>query len=368
MRLLPFLAALALAACTTRLDLGNGCETDLQFCARQGKDCGTWTGPDDCGRARTVACGTCTLPQQCGARGRANVCGFVGIAWQSGAGTADPDAFARWRGQPVEVLSAWGDITSWAAIEDVGALAAAGPGAGRNVSYAQALMPSTEGDLFACAAGQYTGHFSLSAQSLARRLAEGSWGKAYLRLGWQDNEACRWCPKSAAEDEAWKSCFQDAWRAFKAVSPDFVVLWDMNRRIPGDVTRLWPGDAYVDVVAVDFYDMAPGLADQRRWDADFASLDGQGPRGLGAWVDFARRHGKKLALPEWGISSLDPSGGGDDSFFVEKLYDFFWRHADDLEYEALFNLQGRNYQLFPISDLDGNPNAGNRYLLLWSPR
>ena len=33
-----------------------------------------------------------------------------------------------------------------------------------------------------------------------------------------------------------------------------------------------------------------------------------GPRGLGSWVRFARQHGKKLALPEWGLSALDGSG------------------------------------------------------------
>jgi sulfatase modifying factor 1 len=55
-----------------------GCtpETAGQFCARYGKNCSTFSGPDNCGVRRTnVACGTCTLPQTCAGAGTAGVCG-----------------------------------------------------------------------------------------------------------------------------------------------------------------------------------------------------------------------------------------------------------------------------------------------------
>jgi hypothetical protein len=55
-----------------------GCtpETAAQFCARYGKNCSTFSGPDNCGVRRTnVACGSCTLPQTCGGAGNAGVCG-----------------------------------------------------------------------------------------------------------------------------------------------------------------------------------------------------------------------------------------------------------------------------------------------------
>ncbi|WP_157370521.1 hypothetical protein [Vulgatibacter incomptus] len=41
-------------------------ESDEAFCARLGKDCGDVTGDDNCGDARTVACGTCQDGQICG--------------------------------------------------------------------------------------------------------------------------------------------------------------------------------------------------------------------------------------------------------------------------------------------------------------
>jgi hypothetical protein len=53
-------------------------ETDAAFCTRLGKECGTWTGTDNCGVARTDAvCATCVLPKTCGAVA-ANACGCVG--------------------------------------------------------------------------------------------------------------------------------------------------------------------------------------------------------------------------------------------------------------------------------------------------
>jgi hypothetical protein len=53
-------------------------ESDPTFCSRLGKNCGTVSGTDNCGAARTVSsCGTCTAPDTCGGAGTANVCGFA---------------------------------------------------------------------------------------------------------------------------------------------------------------------------------------------------------------------------------------------------------------------------------------------------
>jgi len=56
---------------------GGACtpETDAAFCARLAATCGTLTGVDNCGAARSATCGSCTAPQTCGGGGTANVCG-----------------------------------------------------------------------------------------------------------------------------------------------------------------------------------------------------------------------------------------------------------------------------------------------------
>jgi peptidoglycan/xylan/chitin deacetylase (PgdA/CDA1 family) len=57
----------ALATCTP--------ESDTTFCSRLGKNCGVVSQTDNCGVGRAVDCGTCTLPATCGGAGTANVCG-----------------------------------------------------------------------------------------------------------------------------------------------------------------------------------------------------------------------------------------------------------------------------------------------------
>jgi hypothetical protein len=66
------------------------------------------------------------------------------------------------------------------------------------------------------------------------------------------------------------------------------------------VADAYPGDDMVDIVGVDFYDMYPAYPDRAAWDAGFRSTQNGGPRGLGTWLEFAKAHGKRLSVPEWG--------------------------------------------------------------------
>lgn len=50
-------------------------ETNLAFCQRMGASCGTVSGNDNCGVARSVNCGTCTGSNTCGGGGLPNTCG-----------------------------------------------------------------------------------------------------------------------------------------------------------------------------------------------------------------------------------------------------------------------------------------------------
>ncbi len=69
------LLLLPLAACEVN-DRTCTPETDAVFCSRSHKDCGRFTGTDNCGEPRTVAsCGECTRGKTCGGGGALNVCG-----------------------------------------------------------------------------------------------------------------------------------------------------------------------------------------------------------------------------------------------------------------------------------------------------
>jgi ricin-type beta-trefoil lectin protein/polysaccharide lyase-like protein len=72
-----------------RLSVLSSCtpESNGSFCSRLGKNCGTVSGTDNCGNARTVSCGACTAPDTCGGGGTANVCGSAGTVTFQNTGT-----------------------------------------------------------------------------------------------------------------------------------------------------------------------------------------------------------------------------------------------------------------------------------------
>src|SRR5206468_287271 len=76
---------------------GCAAESDAAFCARNGKNCGSYTGTDNCGAARTANCGsTCGgSGATCGGGGNPNVCGCVDPAACAGknCGTGTPNEF-----------------------------------------------------------------------------------------------------------------------------------------------------------------------------------------------------------------------------------------------------------------------------------
>lgn len=85
-----------------------------------------------------------------------------------------------------------------------------------------------------------------------------------------------------------------------------------------------------------------------------------GTQGLNYWLTFAEAHGKKLAIPQWGSASttITPAGG-DDTTYVNNMYNFFQTNAANIAYEA--NLQGTTNTggvYWPTTTL---PNAANTY-------
>jgi len=63
-------------------------QTDSQFCAAAGKNCGTFSGTDNCAASRSAGCGTCPSNETCGGEGATNVCVPAG----GGACTPETDA------------------------------------------------------------------------------------------------------------------------------------------------------------------------------------------------------------------------------------------------------------------------------------
>lgn len=145
-----------------------------------------------------------------------------------------------------------------------------------------------------------------------------------LRLGHESN--IQFYPWSAnPESHGGPSApddFAEYWRRIHgivngiATGADSGVVWDWNvllsNQDPEPVERSYPGDEFVDVVTVDFYDSRGG----------FERILQTSPMSLDGWfVPFADAHNKPIGIDEWSVSaSSDGDGGGDNPAFIEAVY------------------------------------------------
>jgi len=161
------------------------------------------------------------------------------------------------------------------------------------------------------AAGAYDDRYARAAGEL---VAGHPQGPIHVRTGWEFNGT--WFPWAARGREA---DYIGAFRRFAGIareaSPRFVLEWTPNVGDQGmNPADAYPGDAYVDVIGMDFYyDPAYYSADPARaWEQMLTQRYGL------AWLrDFAESRGKPSAYPEWGVT-LDTSGP-----YIQKAADWF---------------------------------------------
>jgi NedA-like, galactose-binding domain len=96
-------------------------ESDLDFCARKSKNCGTFTATDNCGVSRMASCGTCAALQACAGGGVQNVCGAPpnlaqgGTVAASNPGVSPEDMAKAFDGDSLTKWFAGGVTTPWIA-------------------------------------------------------------------------------------------------------------------------------------------------------------------------------------------------------------------------------------------------------------
>lgn len=284
-----------------------------------------------------------------------------GLPWHSGV-THAYDRFEEWRGRPLDVYVTWHPHRTWDEIREanegtVGRRLLGKPG---RLSMGIAMLPRTHRGQFAeCARGDFDEHY----RAVAERLVEWGRADAILRIGWEANgSGFPW--NIQGDIENYIGCFRRIVQVMRAVSPGFVIDWTMRKSTAGfgsrPVTDAWPGDDVVDIVGVNYYDGWPAYDTPRAWSRDLTSLENGGPRGLQAWLDFARSKGKKLSVSEWGLRRRASS---DNPLYIELMLSFFRENAANIAYEAYYNPQGEQsraeYSIFPPDD---NPLAAARYL------
>ena len=224
----------------------------------------------------------------------------------------------------------------------------------RTIILTQNLIPDSEANNPNWRAEGAAGDFNKYARDLAKVLVNSGFGYSVIRLGSEMNGV--WANDTIGDNKTqwhqWAKYFAQIVMTMRSVKgAHFLFDWNVNVGVrPIPLSNYYPGNAYVDIVGIDFYDVGAQTpaSSPRRW----ASLSRE-PLGLDAVYAFAARHGKPLSIPEWG--TVDPqstsggftsTSGGDDGAYVAHMGNFIASH--DVAYQSWFdNGDDGVYQLVP---------------------
>lgn len=244
----------------------------------------------------------------------------------------------------VETASDYFDDRSWGGISDDQWDIDRWQGSGFRMTWAVPMLPATSGvTLAAGASGAYDRYFD----ALAKHLVAAGMGNSILRLGWEFNAPSH--PWYAAGQAAnFVAYWRQIVRTMRSVpGQSFRFAWNPNRgddgagnAAMGNLVSYYPGNAYVNLVGLDVYDVAwvkyPGPA------AEFQDMKTQ-KWGLDWIASFSSAHDKAMYFPEvglgWGVSAPNsgpvtgsgPLCGGDDPTFLTDMLEWAQsEHANGL--------------------------------------
>ncbi len=231
--------------------------------------------------------------------------------------------------------------------------------------------------LAAGARGEYNGHY----KALAAKLVQYKLGNSILRLGWEFNGGWyTW--RAAGQEKDWVEYWKQIVTTMRAVpgAEKLEFCWNPTQswlQFPAD--KAYPGDDYVDYVGIDSYDQSWAkdtypfpegatpeqiLARQKKAWYDVIL---NGTHGLKFWVDFAKKHNKPFALPEWGLCRRpDKHGGLDNVFYIEQMHQFINDPANNVAWHCYFDVQAPDVAHQVSPGLKGNektefPKASARF-------
>jgi hypothetical protein len=207
-------------------------------------------------------------------------------------------------------------------------------GSGYTLSLGVPMFPTGVGASLATGAtGAYDSYFT----TLAQTLVAGGMSNAYLRLGWEfDGSWTAWYAGTASAEASFATYFQQIVTAMRSVSGEhFRFVWNPDAGAFTEsgysVAAAYPGNDYVDVIALDTYDQswATPQTPTNAWSSTTLPA-------LTAAQKFASAEGKPLAFPEWGVTiRSDGHGLGDDPYYINQMVS--WMESNDVTYESYFD-------------------------------
>lgn len=202
---------------------------------------------------------------------------------------------------------------TWAALSDPSWLVHSWSSSPFTLVIAVPMLPDSGGTLAQGATGAYDSNFTL----LAQRLVAGGLGGAVLMIGWQpESGQYPWrvsTPTQAADYVGFWDRIHEAMASVPGAR--FQFEWDVGRPSGGlTPAQLYPGDADVDIIGTDAFDVGAGVvgvAPQDQWTVLMSQ-----PYGPSWAASFAASRGKRLALGMCGLAPVAAGGGGDNPSFV----------------------------------------------------
>ena len=220
------------------------------------------------------------------------------------------------------------------------------------------------------AAGKFNHHF----RKLAETLVSEGLGRSHLRLAWEFNVPSEWNRYAIRDEPENWPLFVEYWRQIhrsmmSVDGAEFQWMWcvsvgeDTEALVP---TRdAWPGDDFVDIIGVDFYDGGDAYywrnyqepnppfdletIGEWLWEFIARGMERNPETGeivrrdlpcLDSYYAFARKHGKDFARAEWGVVQGDRfpaswgNGGNDNPRFIENVHD--WISEREVAYTLYF--------------------------------
>lgn len=228
-----------------------------------------------------------------------------GLGADQAATTTLKTNFDTWLGKTSAFVQVPFDQSSWAAYQS-------------SIAYLLGLYPAATNAVWSvplfAAGGTFADTIGGSKDATVfTPLAQGILAKApasgeiVIRIGWEFNLSSQpWYASGNVTN--YINAFRHIVDVFRAVSSRFVFDWCPNlatiAQAGFDVETAYPGDAYVDIIGMDYY-----------WNSAFDNMiDGTFgvsgfnynrtiDRGLDWQVAFAVAHGKKLAMDEWAANN-----------------------------------------------------------------
>jgi len=282
---------------------------------------------------------------------------------------ASVESFCSWRGRPCGVAHAYTDRSNWDAMtRGSGWVFDNFNGFPGLLVVSQGLVPNGRAaDLQACANGSYDQNF----RDFGTMMVNKGRAASVVRLGWEFNGS--FMPWAGTNATAYKQCFQHAATAIRQTNPSVLIDWTINAHSTpsnicgGSSLNCYPGDAYVDIIGIDNYDHGPSAPSL----AEFNRI-AEAPEGMTWLLEFAKQHGKKFSVGEWGVApGSDYNTTGENPEFIRYMHDWFAAHASDLVYEAYFNscipndVESNMYRPVDSSCVRQNNSAGSLYKTLF---